>query len=111
MPGRIREWCMIRLKSDLSELSSAEDFLNYFKIPYEERVVRINRLHIMKKMRDYLEEYGSPDTFNDFFQYALYREILMRAYEDFRDSTALDQRVFKVHKQYNPERLKNRRVS
>ena len=33
---------------DLQELSSAEDFLEYFGIAYDPSVVQVNRLHILK---------------------------------------------------------------
>ncbi len=33
----------------LKALSSAEDFLNFFGLPYDERIVSVNRLHILKR--------------------------------------------------------------
>lgn len=35
-------------------LSSAEDFLHFFGITCEERVLQVNRLHILKRFHQYL---------------------------------------------------------
>ncbi|MCK9282690.1 MAG: nitrogenase-stabilizing/protective protein NifW [Rhodocyclaceae bacterium] len=79
-------------ESDLEELASAEDFLDYFEVPYQPSVVQVNRLHILQRFHDYLakQEAGkAPD-------YAAYRRWLVMAYEDFVKSDALTERVFTV---------------
>ncbi|MBR9883812.1 MAG: nitrogen fixation protein NifW, partial [Oceanospirillales bacterium] len=40
---------------DLEELSSAEEFLEYFDIEFDPKVVMVNRLHIMQRYHDYLQ--------------------------------------------------------
>ena len=90
------------VKEKLGELSAVEDFLEYFSVPYDENVVRVNRLHILKRMKDYLDETGDS-SLDDEQIYELYREKLVRAYEDFTISNAINERVFKVHKDYDPE--------
>lgn len=80
------------LQDDLDDLASAEDFLDYFAIPYDARVVQVNRLHILQRYHDYLakQEAGkAPD-------YAAYRGWLQRAYEDFVHSSAQQEKVFAV---------------
>jgi nitrogenase-stabilizing/protective protein len=77
---------------DLEDLASAEDFLNYFEIPYDQSIVHVNRLHILQRFHDYLakQEAGkAPD-------YDAYRKWLLLAYEDFVKSDALTERVFSV---------------
>jgi len=77
---------------DLEDLASAEDFLNYFEIPYDQGIVHVNRLHILQRFHDYLakQEAGkAPD-------YDAYRKWLLMAYEDFVKSDALTERVFSV---------------
>jgi nitrogenase-stabilizing/protective protein len=77
---------------DLEDLASAEDFLNYFDIPYDQGIVHVNRLHILQRFHDYLakQEAGkAPD-------YDAYRKWLLMAYEDFVKSDALTERVFSV---------------
>jgi len=77
---------------DLEDLSSAEDFLNYFDVPYEPSVVHVNRLHILQRFHDYLakQEAGKAP------EYEAYRKWLVLAYEDFVKSNPLTERVFSV---------------
>ncbi|MFN3623602.1 MAG: nitrogenase stabilizing/protective protein NifW [Hyphomicrobium sp.] len=79
----------------LRAASSAEDFFSILGLPYEETVVRVARLHILKRMGQYLarEDFSglSPETIT-----ARCRANLERAYADFTTSTPIEQRVFKV---------------
>lgn len=79
---------------ELAELESAEDFLGFFKIPFEQHVVHVNRLHILQRFHDYLEGHrqrvGEPG-------YDDYRALLSRAYEDFVHSDAYTEKVMRVH--------------
>ena len=78
--------------AELAELESAEDFLDYFGIAYEPRVVQVNRLHILQRCHDYLGgRAGVADA-------AAYRVCLARAYADFLHSDALTEKVFGVFK-------------
>ena len=45
---------MDNLIQRLKALSSAEDFLRFFGVPFEESVVHVNRLHILKRFYQYL---------------------------------------------------------
>lgn len=79
-------------EDDLADLSSAEDFLEYFEIPFVPSVVQVNRLHILQRYHDYLakQEAGkAPD-------YAAYKSWLLRAYQDFVDSSAQQEKVLAV---------------
>ncbi|MGB0747280.1 MAG: nitrogenase-stabilizing/protective protein NifW [Magnetospiraceae bacterium] len=82
------------LDEDLEELSSAEDFLDYFGIIYDPAVVHVNRLHILQRFHDYLAEEEIPE--NETFKREVYKEHLARAYQDFVESNALTEKVFKV---------------
>lgn len=79
----------------LAEFSAAEEFLDYFGISYEQSVVNVYRLHILKRFYQYLrqEKLGELDEVSMFQKY---RTLLMRAYEDFVNSTAAKEKVFKV---------------
>jgi nitrogenase-stabilizing/protective protein len=79
-------------EDDLADLSSAEDFLDYFGIDYEARVVQVNRLHILQRYHDYLakQEAGKVP------EYVAYRSWLQRAYEDFVGSSAQQEKVLAV---------------
>ena len=76
--------------ADLAELEGAEDFLAYFEIEFDPKVVQVNRLHILQRFHNYLNgASGEPD-------YATWRSLLARAYDDFVHSDALTEGVFRV---------------
>lgn len=89
------------LDSDLEELSSAEDFLTYFGVPYDQSVVHVNRLHILQRFHDYLaqveDEPGDPAE-----RRALYADLLLGAYQDFVASDARTEKVFRVFRMSEP---------
>ena len=43
-------------EDEIEELESAEDFLQYFQLPYDQTVVHVNRLHILQRFHDYLQK-------------------------------------------------------
>jgi len=47
---------MNTLVQRLSKLSSAEDFLDFFGLPYEEAVLNVSRLHILKRFFQYMRQ-------------------------------------------------------
>lgn len=79
--------------ADLAELESAEDFLEYFDVPYVRDVVQVSRLHILQRFHDYLATHCGPQP-----SYDDYRSWLMRAHDDFVASTPLREKVFSVLK-------------
>ena len=86
---------MPNLTERLKTLSSAEDFLNFFGVPYEESVVHVSRLHILKRFFQYIrQEQGMPKDEPALF--ACYRALLTKAYGDFVKSTPAQEKVFKV---------------
>ncbi len=90
------------LDLDLDELSSAEDFLDYFDVAYEPSVVHVNRLHILQRFHDYVAKAGEmPGT--DDARFELYKVNLTKAYQDFVDSDAVTEKVFKVFHMHEPQ--------
>jgi nitrogenase-stabilizing/protective protein len=81
---------------DLEELSSAEDFLTYFDLPFEPRVVHVNRLHILQRFHDYLAQAGDNLPEEESPRREVHKRLLARAYQDFVSSNALTEKVFKV---------------
>ncbi|MEM9762289.1 MAG: nitrogenase stabilizing/protective protein NifW [Pseudomonadota bacterium] len=81
----------------ISTLSSAEDIFAYLLMPYEPTVLNIARLHIMKRFGAYLggEDFSGKDRADTFLAA---RTVLKRAYLDFRESTPIQEKVFKVHR-------------
>lgn len=84
------------LVTRLKALSSAEDFFLFFGVPYVERVVQVNRLHILKRFYQYLHRAEGLTGLDDVELFRRYREFLAQAYQDFVSSTAQREKVFKV---------------
>ena len=86
----------LTLTEALAELVSAEDFLDYFDVPYAASVVQVNRLHILQRFHDYLSRQIPNLPPGDDAQRSIYRLWLERAYKDFESSDALTEKVFAV---------------
>ena len=95
----------LTMMEELEELSSAEDFLDFFEVEYDQKVVFVNRLHIMQRFHDYLSqaEDSLPSEENDEALRAVYKTLLQRAYQDFVESDAVTEKVFKVFKMHEPQ--------
>ncbi|MDV7211374.1 nitrogenase-stabilizing/protective protein [Azotobacter beijerinckii] len=94
----------LTLDEAMDELVSAEDFLEFFGVPFDQPVVHVNRLHIMQRYHDYLTKAGDLDAHDDQARYAVYRQLLARAYLDFVESDALTEKVFKVFRMHEPQK-------
>lgn len=77
---------------------TAEEYFALLGVPYDPRVVDVNRLHILRHfagelagLRRHCTGEESPDQMLD-----AYRDALTRSYRTFTTSTALDHRLFKV---------------
>ncbi|WP_095590444.1 nitrogenase stabilizing/protective protein NifW [Actibacterium ureilyticum] len=79
----------------IANLSSAEDIFTYLLLPFEQEVLNVSRLHIMKRMGQYLKtaDFADQDEETIFLET---RKQLKRAYLDFVESTPLREKVFKV---------------
>jgi len=89
------------LTQQLKQLSSAEDFLQYFGVPYDQSVVHVSRLHILKRFYQYIRQAPSLPGDDEKALYAVYRDLLVRAYSDFVRSTPAQEKVFKVFQDTN----------
>ena len=87
---------------DLEDLSSAEDFLEYFAIEFDQKTVHVNRLHIMQRFHDYLQKAGELPEQAEALA-AVYKSLLTRSYKDFVDSDAQTEKVFKVFHMNEPQ--------
>jgi nitrogenase-stabilizing/protective protein len=79
-------------QDETADCEGAEDFLNHFGVPFDPAVVHVNRLHILQRFHDYLATKlkSGESGFDD------YRQWLVRAYEDFVNSNAQTEKVFRV---------------
>jgi nitrogenase-stabilizing/protective protein len=84
------------LYRSLGNLSAAEEFFQFFTVPYEPAVVHVNRLHILKRFQQYLRTTPGLTDLDDGSLHTLCQELLARAYHDFVRSTPAQEKVFKV---------------
>ena len=87
---------MSDLLKHMSTFSAAEEFLDYFQVPYDQPVVNVNRLHILKRFNQYLRATPGTAEMDDDTLRGVCREALGKAYSDFVNSTAAKEKVFKV---------------
>lgn len=80
----------------MKQLSSAEEFFDFFGVPYEASVVHVNRLHILKRFYQYLHRAEGLNELDEVEMFRRYREMLTQAHSDFVKSNAATEKVFKV---------------
>mgnify|MGYP001258229016 CR=1 FL=1 len=66
---------MQTLIEKMKALSSAEDFLLFFGVPFEARVVQVNRLHILKRFHQYLHRSDGLPALDAIVRVKLRQEI------------------------------------
>lgn len=96
---------MSDLRDKMERLSAAEEFFTFLDVPYDPAVVQVNRLHILKRFHDYIGEL--PSDLDPADVRLAFADALARAYQDFVDSDAVTQKVFKVFQQAEAARKAN----
>lgn len=83
----------------LRQLSKAEDFFDFFALPYDPQLVQVYRLHVLKRFALEMEridreqsELSEPERLD------AYAAALRRSHDVFIHSTAQDEKLFKVFK-------------
>lgn len=94
----------LTLEEALEELSSAEDFLEYFAVEFDPSVVHVNRLHILQRFHNYINQSDDILPEDEELQKEVYKNLLKRAYEDFVVSDAITEKVFKVFHMHEPQK-------
>jgi nitrogenase-stabilizing/protective protein len=79
-------------------LSAAEEFFSLLDVPYDPAVLQVARLHILRRMGQYMSQETLSAMTDDAAEEAC-RATLARAYSDFQASSPLQERVFKVLKE------------
>ena len=90
-------------EEDLEDFESAEDFLQYFELEYDQSVVHVNRLHILQRFHDYLARSADEIPEDPELKKSIYNKFLQQAYQDFVVSDAQTEKVFKVFKMGEPQ--------
>ena len=79
----------------LRTLSTAEDFFTVLEVPFEQGVLNVSRLHILKRFQQYLRQDG-VDALAEDARKAACAACLKRAHDDFTTSSGVDAKMFKV---------------
>ncbi len=81
-------------------LTTAEEYLEYFQIDYDPNFVNINRLHILKKFSELIEQINLvfPEL-TEVEKLDKYGEALLQAYQVFLTNSPLKTKLFKVFQQ------------
>jgi len=93
----------ISLTEAMRSLASAEEFLDYFNVSYDPHVVEVNRLHILQRFHDYLEANREALPADEAGRREFHLGWLARAYQDFVESDARTEKVFKVFRRDDPK--------
>lgn len=87
---------LTRTLSQFNQLKDAEEYFEFFSLPYDPQVVNINRLHILRKFSQLVQDIdraqSEQQTLTD------YRQALQTAYDLFLTSNSVEQKLFKVFK-------------
>ena len=83
----------------LAKLSSAEQFFETLTVPYDQEVVNVSRLHILKRFRELIRT-TDMDGLGDSDVEAVCRAALIEAYEEFADGRG--RKTFKVFRDAMP---------
>lgn len=88
---------MKKTLADFKNLTTAEDYLEFFKIEFDRTLVNINRLHILKQFSLLIKEVDRvfPDI-TDGEKLVKYHLALEEAYQVFLTKSPLETKLFKV---------------
>ncbi|WP_353930920.1 nitrogenase-stabilizing/protective protein NifW [Okeanomitos corallinicola TIOX110] len=82
---------------EFKKLVDAEEFFIFFQLPYDQQLVNVNRLHILKKFSQYMSEIDQEfPNLSEQEKLAQYCLALQKAYQVFTESTPHEQKLFKV---------------
>ena len=96
---------------NFNELVDAEDFLNFFEIPFDQTTVNVNRLHILKAFSLAIEEVEKNNKLTETEKITAYKAGLESAYKTFLTSNAQEQKVFPVFQKEHKDVVKLTEIS
>ena len=88
---------MNKTLADFNRLVDAEEYFEFFDLPYDPQVVSVNRLHILQKFSQLIQApEGEAAELSEAEKLDQYRTALQDAYNLFLTSTPGEQKLFKV---------------
>lgn len=82
--------------TQFNQISEAENYFEFFELPYDPNVVNVNRLHILQKFSQLVRAVDEDKTLSEGAKLEAYRNALQTAYDLFLNSSAVEQKLFKV---------------
>lgn len=91
---------MKKTLSQFNQIFVAEEYLDFFGVDYDPKVVNINRLHILKSFAHKISDINTnyPEL-NETEKLEKYRDALIESYQLFLTKTPLETKLFKVFHQ------------
>jgi nitrogenase-stabilizing/protective protein len=82
---------------DFKKITVTEEYFEFFNLPYDRKLVNVNRLHILKQFSQFMSDIDSnyPDL-QEAEKLNKYRDALLKAYEVFLSKSPLETKLFKV---------------
>ncbi|MDJ0704963.1 MAG: nitrogenase-stabilizing/protective protein NifW [Leptolyngbyaceae cyanobacterium MO_188.B28] len=90
---------MNKTLADFNRLVDAEEYFEFFDLPYDPQIVSVNRLHILQKFSQLIQTAGEANELNEEEKLKQYQTALQNAYNVFLTSTPVEQKLFKVFKE------------
>lgn len=87
---------MCRTLAQFNQLVNAEEYFEFFELPYDPQFVNINRLHILQKFSTLIKAIDAESALSATEKLDRYRVALEQAYTTFTTSSPLDEKLFKV---------------
>ncbi len=80
--------------AQFNQLKDAEEYFEFFNLPYDPQTVNVNRLHILRKFSQLVEAEDKDQSEEQLL--SAYRQALQSAYDVFLTSSGVEQKLFKV---------------
>ena len=81
--------------AEFNQLTDAEQYFEFFGLPYDPKAVNINRLHILKQFSNAIRQTNVAGL-SEAEQLEVYRKAFIQAYDLFLSSSGVEQKLFKV---------------
>jgi nitrogenase-stabilizing/protective protein len=82
---------------NFNKITDAEAYFELFQLPYDRHFVNVNRLHILKKFSQFIDEINASSAdLSEEEKLNKYRDALIQAYEVFLSKSPLETKLFKV---------------
>ena len=80
--------------AQFNQLKDAEEYFQFFNMPYDPKVVNVNRLHILRKFSELTQAEDKNLSEEDLL--SAYQKNLQIAYDLFLTSSGVEEKLFKV---------------